>query len=67
VLRRLRIRKTHLVLEAAHPHYPPLLVQTDRDYECWGVVLFVMSPRHPFSRSRLGLPGNPGPWPTGNH
>jgi SOS-response transcriptional repressor LexA len=61
VLRRLRTLETHLVLEAANPHYPPLIVHPGTDYECWGVVLFSISPRHPLSKSRLGLPGNPGP------
>jgi DNA polymerase V len=61
VLRRLRIFETHVVLEAAHSHYPPIVVHSGIDYECWGVVLFVMSPRHLLSRSRLGLPGFPGP------
>ncbi|MFL5654672.1 MAG: LexA family protein [Ktedonobacteraceae bacterium] len=52
-LRRLQVFDGHLLLEAGHPDYAPIVVTTETDYECWGVVLFVISPRHTISRSRL--------------
>lgn len=55
-LRKLQVFDTHLILEADHPDYAPILVTAGTDYECWAVVLFVISPRHAIPRSRLAGP-----------
>lgn len=52
-LRRLLVFSDHLLLEAGHPDYAPIVVTEESDFECWGVVLFVISPRHTTTRSRL--------------
>ena len=52
-LRRYFLVDGRVVLEAAHPRYPPIIVTAAMHYECWGVVLFVISARHPLARSRL--------------
>jgi DNA polymerase V len=53
VLRRYFVVDGRVVLEAAHPKYPPILVTPAMHFSCWGVLLFVMSARHPLARSRL--------------
>jgi len=55
-LRQLQVFDAHLILEAGHPDYAPILVTAETDYECWAVVLFVISPRHAVTRSRLARP-----------
>lgn len=52
-LRTLQVFDTHLLLAAGHPDYAPIVVTHDMDFECWAVVLFVISPRHTLTRSRL--------------
>ena len=52
-LRKLLAFDGHLLLEAGHPDYAPTVVTEETDFACWGVVLFVISPRHTITRSRL--------------
>jgi len=61
MLRRLLIFDTHLLLEAGHPDYDPIVVTHEMDFECWAVVLFVISPRHEVSKSRLDQQKKAGP------
>jgi DNA polymerase V len=53
VLRRYFLVDGRIVLAAAHPKYPPIVVTAAMEFSCWGVLLFVISARHPLARSRL--------------
>lgn len=53
VLRKLLVFETHLLLEAGHSDYTPIVVTQEMDFKCWAVVLFVISPRHAIAKSRL--------------
>jgi DNA polymerase V len=52
-LRRYFLVDGRVVLAAAHPKYPPMIVKPAMAFSCWGVVLFVLSARHPLARHRL--------------
>lgn len=47
IVRRLEIQNDCLVLQAAHPAYPPLSVTLEMNCWVWGVVTFVLRPIAP--------------------
>ena len=42
-------RKQKAFLEAENPHYPPIEITSDSDFEIWGVVTYAIHTLHPIS------------------
>lgn len=41
-VKRLRIENGSIQLEADNPHYPPIRIQNDWDFQVWGVVTYII-------------------------
>ena len=42
-------RKSKAFLQAENPHYPPIEITKDSDFEIWGVVTYAIHTLHPIS------------------
>jgi len=41
-VKRLRFENDQILLEAEHPHFTPIRIQSDWDFQVWGVVTYII-------------------------
>jgi len=41
-VKRLSVENGQVLLEAEHPHYPPIHIQKEWDFQVWGVVTYII-------------------------
>ena len=41
-VKRLHLENGQVILEAEHPHYPPIVIRSEWDFQIWGVVTTII-------------------------